>query len=182
MPEFLAQMAQASTLLQPSPVFCSLLEKLGKSSNIFWSTRAMCSGFLPSWSQGTTPATSCSSVRRSKLQHGNTDISRMHMAGRRHKCWQRRDDATSIPVATVGACLQQLSPLPLLLARGFQLPPLMAGKSLAPRKPAACQEGDHVEMEEALALSAGMAALARVFLETRAASSVFFQLPVNQSP
>lgn len=142
----------------------------------------MCSGLLPNWSQGTTPATSCSSVRKSELQHGNMDISRMHMAGRRHKCWQRRDDATSIPMAILGACLQQLSPLPLPLARGFQLPPLTAGKSLAPHMPAACQEGDHVEMEEALALSAGMAALALMFLETRGASSVFFQLPVNQSP
>lgn len=96
--EFLAQMAQASTLLQPSPVFCSLLEKLGKPSNIFWSIRGVCSGLLPSWSLGITPATSCSRVRRSELQHGNTDISRMHMSGRGHKCWQRRDDATSIPL------------------------------------------------------------------------------------
>lgn len=138
-------MAQASTLLQPSPVSCSLLENLGKSSNIFWTTRGVCSGLLPSWSQGTTPATFCSRVRRSQLQHGNTDISRMHMSGRRHKCCQRRDDATSIPMAILGTCLQLLSPLPLLLARGFQLPPLRAGKSLKPCWPAACQEGDHVK-------------------------------------
>lgn len=75
------------------------------------------------------------------------------------------------------------SPLsPLLLAGGFQLPPLMAGKILVPCTPAACQEEDHVEMEEAIARSTGTAAFACTFLETQGASSVFFQLSVNQSP
>lgn len=64
---------------------------------------------------------------------------------------------------------------PWLLAGGLQSPALMAGKILAPRTPAACQE-DHVETKEAIARSAGKAAFTRTFLETGGASSVFFQL------
>lgn len=47
--------------------------------------------------------------------------------------------------------------------------------------PAACRD-DHMKMEEAIAQPAGAAAFSHAFLETGGASSVFFQLPVNQSP
>lgn len=182
-------MAQGSTLLQPSMIFQSLLEKSDKTSIFLWSTRGMCIWLqlLPSWNPGTSPAVSCWSSRGHELQHQNTAVSKMHMSGRRPTHGHRRcGEQGKIPPASPSHLLVHGSRSsllsPLLLAGEFQLPPLMAGKILAPCMPAACQEEDHVEMEEAIPRSTGTTAFACTFLETQGASSVFFQLSVNQSP
>lgn len=174
-----------------------MLEKLGKTSIFFFLEHKQCvhlAAALPSWSQGTTPAISRSCFRRCELQHRNMVISRMHVSGR----YEQRDPRAG--VSTHRICrgeegrmppaspwcfwvhASSSSPLsPPLLAGGFELLLLMAGKILAPHVPTACRE-DHTETEEAIVQSTGMAAFAHAFLGTGGASSVFFQLSVNQSP
>lgn len=187
-------MEQASTLLQPSRVFCSLLEKWGKPS-IFLEHKecmhlAATSAQLETGCHPVGLLLTCQEKQATTLKHGYKQDVRQggdpHTGMSTH--WRYRDREGRMPPALAsprhflvhnsGSSLLS----PLLLAKGFQLPTLMAGKILAPCTRAACWEENHMEMEEAIAQSTGTAAFAHVFWETGGASSVFFQLSVNQSP
>lgn len=85
-----------------------------------------------------------------------------------------------MPPATPLHFLVHIATLPTAPGWGGSVVTLKAGRTLAARWPAACRKSIKWKWRKRLLVGTG--AFARAFLDTGGASSVFFQLSVNQSP